>query len=231
MSDPTISQVFLYDMLFVGPGNLTQAVVIGGGPQKVSGGKVQLTWYPTATGTHGIAFDGWDASGNFVSRAGTGASVSQLPKTPGPAGTEPTGGSLTQAGITINGLVHHPNMTYTLSVSAASLPAGSIVYFDDNGGTVNLGQATVTNGVATLSFTPTTLGAHNLTAVYTNATTPPPPDDSVTTTPSGAGQFAGQATFIVTTPVATATPTGTGSANSIPVIGPLLNSLSAGSSH
>ncbi|WP_327142098.1 hypothetical protein [Nocardia sp. NBC_01327] len=105
-----------------GPNTTTLAVVVGGGPQQVSRGKAQVTWYPTATGAHGIAFGGWDASGNFVSRGGTGVAVSQLSKTPGSAGTEPTGGSLTEAGITTSGLVHQPNTTYTLSVSAASLP-------------------------------------------------------------------------------------------------------------
>ncbi|MGW9263187.1 hypothetical protein [Gordonia terrae] len=52
--------------------------------------------------------------------------------------------------------------TYTLTVPAKP---GSYVYFTDNGAMIKGGAQSVTGGVATLDWTPTAVGAHQLRAL------------------------------------------------------------------
>ncbi|MFI5776753.1 hypothetical protein [Nocardia sp. NPDC051570] len=147
----------------------TSDVVIGGGPQNSNGNTARVIWYPTTTGTHYIFAEERTPTGKLI--GGTNkylmtVQVDHLPQSSGPDVCEPSGGSLTDDGrVTLSEQVHHPNVTYTLSASTASLPADSIVRFKDNFNT-DIGQATVANGVATLQYTPTTLGFHGITGLY-----------------------------------------------------------------
>ncbi|MFE4460853.1 Ig-like domain-containing protein [Nocardia tengchongensis] len=208
-AEDSTAQVFFYDKQFDSSYNITLDILVGGGPQQASGGVAQVTWYPTTTGHH--YFDVWErtASGWYIHRDTIEADVDKLPKSSGPAITETSGGTLTDQGITVNGKVFHPGKPYTLSAPFPSVPAGSTVVFTNAG--TEIGRAVVTNGVATLTFTPPAIGLYAIEAEYANA--------------DGTGVvFHGPFSLEVTT-APTVGGGSTGSADSIPVIGGLLKAL------
>ncbi|MFE3027619.1 hypothetical protein [Nocardia tengchongensis] len=208
------AQVYFYDWVYDSTGtHVTVDNLIGGGPQQPVNGTVQVTWYPTTIGDHVIEVVERSASGQMINTGGPAVHVDQLPKTSGPAVTEVTGGSITSNLITVSGRVFHPNGTYTLSVPMDQVPAGSTVFFKD--GITRLADPTVSNGVASVQFTPTTIGTHTITAYYVAPGAPP-----------AGNWFAGQSWVEVTTPPATGGGgTSTGSADSFPVIGGLMKAL------
>ena len=65
----------------------------------------------------------------------------------------------------INGTVGH-EVTLTANVTSSNnfkINEGVVIFFDTN---INIGQANVNDGIATLTYTPTTDGEHNITAVF-----------------------------------------------------------------
>ncbi|RMI34257.1 hypothetical protein EBN03_07585 [Nocardia stercoris] len=125
------------------------------------------------------------------------------------------GADVAYDGVTLAGDSHYVNTAYTLTVNTAGVSNVLNVWiYDNNVGYIppNNGNApgiVPVNNVATFQWIPTTTGAHHITATVMQIGGPNailgPIDVTVTTAPTG----------------------GTGSANSVPVIGQLLSSISA----
>ncbi|MFE3754512.1 hypothetical protein ACFXO9_09420 [Nocardia tengchongensis] len=150
-------------------------------------------------------------------------------------------------GLTISGDTYYVNQTYTITAIDPAAATGTLLssaWFYDNGPdnnpnpsprmiNQNASGQTLDAGIglipspsggprnpvndphnpATLTWTPTTTGSHTLLAKICQ----------VVQTPAGTCEVVGPITVNVTT----APTSSTGSANSIPIIGPLLSSLSA----
>ncbi|MEV6102875.1 hypothetical protein [Nocardia sp. NPDC051981] len=223
VSDPS-ALVYFYDYQLDGS-NYSSYVLVGGGPQTVSGGTAQVTYYPATTGQHFINVVERSATGEYITQGGGPAiQVAALPKTAAPAVCEPTGGSLANGEFTIQGQVHHPGtaytVTFTLPTDQMSSFSGSTAYIEEGAfpGTI-VGTTTFTNGVATIQYTPKNLGEVDLTA---HAGSP----DGIMV---GHKQFRLEFSSAPTGPSGCKTPgssgSGTGSADSIPLIGGLLKAL------
>ncbi|MFE3187740.1 hypothetical protein ACFXHA_01950 [Nocardia sp. NPDC059240] len=122
--------------------------------------------------------------------------------------------------IQLSGTVQCVNQTYTLTVSAAHIQTGiSSYYFLDgpslNSATMIGSEQSIQHGQdATVSWTPTTSGTHTLWWRGLQ--------------PGGGGFIGPQTVTVLDQASAGCTPTtggGTGSADSLPVIGPLLSQL------
>ncbi|MFE3984599.1 hypothetical protein ACFXPR_08960 [Nocardia tengchongensis] len=222
VSNPN-SQVYFYDyQLADNRGNVSSYVLVGGGPQTVSGGTAKVNFYPTTTGQHFINVVERSATGEYIQQGGGAPiDVPALPKTSGPAPCEPTGGSLSNGEFSISSRVLHPNTTYTLTYTLGaddSAFAGYDVYFEESAGFQGpvVGKTTFTNGVATIQYTPKNIGEFDLD-VHTNS-----PDGRLL----GHKQFRIEVSSAPTGPSGcTTTGGGTGSADGIPVIGGLLKAL------
>ncbi|WP_458688382.1 hypothetical protein [Nocardia tengchongensis] len=205
----TTALLWVYDRLLDSNGYPVSERLLGGAPITTS--TTQFVWYPTALGNHQISSVERTPDGQVLSWGGGSVNVSVLPKTTGPADATPPSGPQTSNGVSISASVVNPNQTYT--VSMGSVPSGAVVHFMD--GQADLGQATVTNGTATLQWTPTTVGYHAITA----------------TSPGLTFSTDGLWVEVVNTPVVKPGSGGnggggsTGSADSIPVIGGLLKAL------
>ncbi|WP_433565662.1 hypothetical protein ACQP1O_10710 [Nocardia sp. CA-151230] len=215
------ANVYFYDYQLDG-GTTTPYILVGGGPRTVSGGTAQVSFYPTTTGQHFIYVVERSATGEFITAGGGPAiQVSTLPKSPGPAPCEPTGGSLSNGEMSINSQVPHPNSTYTLTFtlgSDQSAFAGNDVYIEESTGGFQgtvIGKTTFTNGVATVQYTPKSSGQFDLRA-HTGA-----PDGMIL----GHKQFLVQISSAPTGPSGCATGGGTGSADGIPLVGGVLKAL------
>ncbi|MBF6065860.1 hypothetical protein IU500_30650 [Nocardia terpenica] len=118
--------------------------------------------------------------------------------------------------LTVSGTVQCVGQQYTLTVPSSKLQSGTDSYYFLDGSTVIGGRQTwEPNQDATVTWTPTSSGTHNL---FLHGDEP------------GAAYVIGPTTVTVLAandPNCTTTPTpgGTGSADSIPVIGAILKSL------
>lgn len=117
--------------------------------------------------------------------------------------------------VTVAGNSHYANQTYTITADVSNVASCWMVWFyDTNTAITPAGQDSpgvlTKNNAASVQWTPTTTGAHTITAVAMvnnggQNTVLGPVNVQVTTAPTGG--------------------TGTGSADSIPVIGGILKAL------
>ncbi|MGW4124230.1 hypothetical protein [Nocardia sp. NPDC004711] len=128
------------------------------------------------------------------------------------AGAPAASADLSSNSISVAGNSHYVSQPYTLTADASAVPGCWMVWFYDTDKAITPpGQDSPgvlpKNGAATVQWTPTTTGTHHITAVAMLV--------------SAQGPILGPLDIQVTT----APTTGTGSADSIPVIGGILKSL------